>query len=52
MDRILNDLFYGLELLAEQLFEHAEVGLVALRAAHGFFCPTFRRRYATEDAVP
>src|SRR6516165_8752693 len=34
----LNDLFYGPELvLAEQLFEHADVALVALRAAHGFF---------------
>jgi hypothetical protein len=52
MDRILNDLFYGLELLAEQLFEHAVVGLVARRAAHGFFGSTFRQRYATEDVMP
>ena len=51
----LNDLFYGPELLAEQLFEHADVGLVALRAAHGFFSLSYRlfvSSYATEDAAP
>jgi hypothetical protein len=49
----LNDFFYGPELLAEQLFEHADVGLVALRAAHGFFFSLSHRLFASsEDAAP
>jgi len=55
MDTILKRPFYGPELLlAEQLFEHADVALVALRAAHGFFSLSHRlyaSSYAAEDAA-